>query len=251
MHTIIINSKKVKNIDLIFLKNGYIAFRNIFDIKKINRIKNDFEEIINKYEHKMHYNSSIDEKIINLNLINQNALYEFQLEVSNLKSLKILSEDLNEIIPQIYKNDINPVIESVGYVLGIPNSSRLSYDWHQDATYHDESKKINVWFPIFYEAELKNGAMSFLKNSHRLGKLEFEKIKTEQSGYTTNLIKNMNPLLNSMEIICKLQVQDCVIFHDNLIHKSNKNLSNKCRIAGVFKYSFAVHSKNNISIVGV
>ena len=253
MNKVQINSVK-SDYQEIFERDGYVALQAVLSEVKLLRLRKDLQLIIDKHDHLLSKEDSLDKKIINLNKTNKKSLYNFQIEASKLVSLYALADDLLNIVEKFSYYDNKPLLEGVGYVLGIPDSNRLSYGWHQDGTYQEKmtGTRLHVWFPIFNDATLKNGCMTFLEGSHNLGVLGFKKIKYENMGYTTNSVENIDTIIEQhRHIACELSVGDCVIFNDSLIHRSNKNLTQFCRVAAVFKIRFTDNLEKHLSLVGI
>ena len=253
MNKVKINNKKI-NYKKIYQRDGYVALKKVFKERTLLRLRDDISLLVDQFDHSIDNNSLLDLKLINLEKTNQEQLHKFQIEASKLISLNALLYELYEVLGPFCNDHYRPRLEGIGYVLGIPGSSRLSYDWHQDGSYHENAvgSRLHVWFPIFHDATINNGCMTFLEDSHKIGILNYTTTNKTKDGYTTNLVQNIDDIESqSKKILCELEVGDCVFFSDSIIHKSNENLSNLCRIAGVFKITFVQNSQKNISIVGV
>ena len=100
---------------------------------------------------------------------------------SSLVSLGILTDDdyskpnkitkSNIVDPSVLKNNYEPM--KTGYAIGIKNSKRTSYDWHQEKSYYSKIKKktFHYQFPFFGKCSKSNGTMSVLEGSHTLGNI--------------------------------------------------------------------------------
>jgi ectoine hydroxylase-related dioxygenase (phytanoyl-CoA dioxygenase family) len=239
----------------LFKSKGYVVAKEALSQSSLDRLRSDLNNLIDLFDHSLDKGCSLDQKLIALNRHNQKALYHFQVHASKLASLSALSSDTHTLLSNLSEQPQHCLfLEGMGYVLGIPHSDRLSYGWHQDGTYHQQlsGNSVHVWFPIFSPVTLNNGAMSFLSGSNELGVLPYLKSKPHPDGYTTNLVSGIDEFVNQYdEVICDLNVGDCVFFDDMLIHRSNPNKTERCRVAGVFKYSFALNFQTAIPIVGV
>jgi len=234
--------------------NGYVAIKNIISQKSITRLQNDLISLFSKHFPEVKDAASLDAKVIDLNTNDPSHLHKLQISATKLSSFYSILAEMHDTLVGFFPSSVDIFFSSLGYVLGIPASQRLAYDWHQDGTYHDgENKKtIHLWFPIFYLASLENGAMSVIENSHELGLLDFQKTKLQNGGYTTNKVANTeNILKNRRELVCEMDVGDCIFFSDELIHRSNINHTNQCRIAGVLKYSLFASYDTHSGLVGI
>ena len=81
-----------------------------------------------------------------------------------------------------------------------------------------------------------------LAGSHKLGTLNFEKKKTAADSYTDLIPVDINKIKsNFKEVHLLLNPGDCVIFHKDLIHKSNYNSSDLCRPVGVSRFTQSIN----------
>lgn len=123
-------------------------------------------------------------------------------------------------------------------IFGMPNSTRLTWGWHQESTYDVfDGKGFNFCVPIFEPASVHNGTMSFLKGTHRFGKLPFDKHKEHENGATTLVPKDIGRLqAEHEEVFFEAAPGDAVMFDRNLIHRSNLNRSERPRITAVIRF---------------
>jgi ectoine hydroxylase-related dioxygenase (phytanoyl-CoA dioxygenase family) len=256
----------VKNIEKIskegdindfYNKHGYVVLRNILPLELIKKLQNDiasffFNEAVKE---RSISKESIDSIIISLNDQNPKRLHEIQIAASRLASFHTLAGESYQYVPKIVGNTSLVFLNQVGFLLGIPNDLRLSYDWHQDGTYHNDGvfSVIHVWFPIFNTSSLFNGAMSLLDGSHIENLLDYSKTKHSKTGYTSNKPLAVDEKIAKYEeLCCSLELGDCLFFGDNLIHRSNLNQSDICRIIGILKFSQVPnYSNSQSSLVGV
>lgn len=231
---------------------GYVAVREVFQLSSLKKLQNDMKSLFCLPPWNAEENTDIDSKIIELNVTNPEQLYSYQIAATQLWSFHSLMSELKDVVTRITGQGTVYFHVGQGFVLGIPKGKRLSYDWHQDGTYHSTRRTVHVWFPVFRNATQINGAMSFLEKSHELGILEFEKTKFAEGGYTTNRISSIDDLvLNQNELICELDLGGCLFFSDEMMHKSNVNQTDFCRIAGVVKISLDPSFETHAGLVGV
>ena len=164
--------------------NGYVAIKNAISKKSLIRLQNDIISMFSKNYPEVKDASTLDARIIDLNSNNPSDLHKLQISATKLSSFYSILAEIQDTIVEFFPSSVDIYFSSLGYVLGVPGNQRLAYDWHQDGTYHDgENKKtIHLWFPIFYPASLKNGAMSLIENSHKLGILDFKKQNFKMAG---------------------------------------------------------------------
>lgn len=250
----ILLSPKNSDVSSLYKTNGYVTVKDAISKEAIGRLQADLISLFKNKFGVVQSAKELDKTIIDLEKSNPSVLYDMQIAATRLSSLYAISGEIYEFLAQIASPQRDVFLNAVGFLYGIPASRRLSYDWHQDGTYHQGGgdTTIHVWFPIFYPATFENGAMSLLEGSHNLGLLDFSKCKFEDNGYTTNRVVNIEKQAqNHQELICEMSTGDCMFFCDELIHKSNVNQTTRCRIAGVMKFSLDASYEVHSGLVGV
>ena len=106
-----------------------------------------------------------------------------------------------------------------------------AWEWHQDYGYWyknqfmfpDELVSVMV---ALTEANQQNGCLQVIKGSHKLGRVNHG-FAGEQVGADMQMVDNA---LKTMELIyVELEAGDALIFHSNLLHRSEANLSDRPR----------------------
>jgi len=117
-----------------------------------------------------------------------------------------------------------------------------AWAWHQDYGYWYEN---GVLFPdlcsvfIAVDAATKeNGCLQVLKGSHKLGRVNHV-LTGEQAGADTERVEQIKKKLELVYV--ELEEGDAVFFHANLLHRSDRNESEKPRWAMICCYN----SKSN------
>jgi ectoine hydroxylase-related dioxygenase (phytanoyl-CoA dioxygenase family) len=120
-----------------------------------------------------------------------------------------------------------------------------AWEWHQDYGYWYKNQfmfpdqLISVMVALT-EANKGNGCLQVIKGSHKLGRVNHG-FAGEQVGadmvFVDNALKTM-PLM-----YCELNPGDALIFHSNLLHRSEANLSDQPRWSVISCYS----SQSNIA----
>jgi hypothetical protein len=242
---------KQDNLSSFYRSEGYVAVCDVFPTESLKKLQIDMKLLLSLSPWNVK-NEDFDKNIIELNSTNPQLLHSFQVAATQLWSFYSLMSYLNSVVTCIVGEQKVYFHVGQGFVLGLPSSKRLAYDWHQDGTYHSDRETIHVWFPVFRNASQINGAMSFLERSHSKGILEFEKTKFDAGGYTTNKISGIEELLlNHEELICELDLGGCLFFSDEMMHKSNVNQTDLCRVAGVAKISLDPVFETHAGLVGV
>ena len=127
---------------------------------------------------------------------------------------------------------------NAGLNIGIKDSKRTAYGWHQEKPYYKNISTIHFQFPILNAFSKKNGTMSILSGSHKLGFIKKtitnQQHKKSVYSYIPKDIRKIEKKFVEKSIIMKLK--DIVVFDENVLHRSNKNLTNKIRFAGTVRY---------------
>ena len=126
---------------------------------------------------------------------------------------------------------------NAGLNIGIKDSKRTAYRWHQEKPYYKNISTIHFQFPILNAFSKKNGTMSVLSGSHKLGFIKktitSQQHKKSVYSYIPKDIRKIEKKFVEKSIIMKLK--DIVVFDENVLHRSNKNLTNKIRFAGTVR----------------
>ena len=114
-----------------------------------------------------------------------------------------------------------------------------AWEWHQDYGYWYKNQfmfpnqLISVMVALT-EANRQNGCLQVIKGSHKLGRVNHG-FAGEQVGADLVMVNNA---LQTMELVyCELQPADALIFHSNLLHRSEANLSDRPRWSIISCYS--------------
>jgi ectoine hydroxylase-related dioxygenase (phytanoyl-CoA dioxygenase family) len=114
-----------------------------------------------------------------------------------------------------------------------------AWEWHQDYRYWyknqfmfpDELISIMV---ALTEANKENGCLQVIKGSHKLGRVNHG-FAGEQVGADLQMVNNA---LKTMELVyVELEPGDARIFHSNLLHRSEANLSDYPRWSVISSYN--------------
>ena len=102
-----------------------------------------------------------------------------------------------------------------------------AWEWHQDYGYWYKNQfmfpdqLISVMLALT-PANKENGCLQVIRGSHKMGRVNHG-FAGEQVGADSVMVDNA---LKTMEVIyCELQPGDILIFHSNLLHRSEANLS--------------------------
>ncbi len=114
-----------------------------------------------------------------------------------------------------------------------------AWEWHQDYGYWYKNQfmfpdeLISVMVALT-EANQQNGCLQVIKGSHKLGRVNHG-FAGEQVGADMVMVDNA---LKTMDLVyVELEAADALVFHSNLLHRSEANLSDRPRWSIISCYS--------------
>lgn len=114
-----------------------------------------------------------------------------------------------------------------------------AWEWHQDYGYWYKNEflfpdqMISIMIAIT-EANEQNGCMQVIKGTHKMGRIEHG-FAGEQVGASQHYV---DLALKTMELVyVALMPGDALIFHPNLLHRSEANLSDNARWSMISVYN--------------
>ena len=156
-----------------YYSKGYIILKNVINKKDLANCQRQL-----LYSYKKVFNKEIDSKNIHEfltkcehNKKNWDKMYVAFKDVCNSKPFYKMTKNFEVLTKNFFNTSTRPL--SLGYAIGIRNSQRTSYNWHQEKTYYSKIKKatFHYQFPFFGKCSKSNGTMSVLEGSHTLGEI--------------------------------------------------------------------------------
>ncbi|PCK09839.1 MAG: hypothetical protein COA42_01940 [Alteromonadaceae bacterium] len=116
-----------------------------------------------------------------------------------------------------------------------PACPRLHYKWHQEAAYYPGlTNVVSVWFPLVYDLVEACGPMLVAKGSH--GEYIDCSSEAQQGGVTQMEISEQ--VAQKFDIVpCAMNRGDAIIFHQNIIHKTGINSTQRPRLSGIIRFA--------------
>lgn len=234
----VVKSKKYKNnkeIRDFYNLNGWVSIKGLIKKNEIKEMQNDLNNF-----YKKHTKKKYNDAMIFLNKVNKKKSHSLYLISSKIYSVKKTISRLSEMVKILNNNLEYPVLEFESKHLGfLPKDKRLTYDYHQESSYQKNfDDLVSIHFPIFFKSSTKNGTMSALNKSHKLGNLKYDKKRYSKDSYSSLIPKKIGEIRKKFnEVHYELDVGDAMFFHKDLIHKSNYNNSNVCRAVGVGRFT--------------
>ena len=103
--------------------------------------------------------------------------------------------------------------------------------WHQDRRYwrYSDDNLVSIWLALDDEYS-ENGVLEFIPGSHRM---HFEPKQFDEKEYFSEIFDKNISIINK-KVSTTLQKGDVVLFHSLLLHRANKNDTDKAKISFVY-----------------
>lgn len=219
-----------------YIKDGYVVIKNFFNGKEIRNFEKNLISVYSKFLNKKINKKNIHD-IIQENEKNGNFddLYKALKNYTKKKPFKSASKKLKKFSNLLFNKKFEPI--NSGMAIGINKSKRTSYEWHQEKPYYKDVSTIHYQFPILDLCNRSNGTMSVLVGSHNLGFIrKVENHKASKKSINSFVPKKIKQIAKKYpERFITMDVKDVVLFNENIIHRSNNNVTNKVRFAGIIR----------------
>ena len=232
-----INIDKIKDI---LDKDGYIILKKALKLKNIKALTSIVTKIFSAHAK---LGEDIYSTCVRLGSEDKELLYRiYQYSQSMLVMDNLRQECFQYAKPLFPKDSIFIDIDS-HVIVNLPHDDRIGWGWHQESTYHPEIEScIGFWFPFLESSTRSNGTMSVLRGSNRLGRLPYTIHKPSNDSATTLVPDNMEQFQSQFpEVYCFLDPTDLLIFHMNLLHRTNPNTSDRPRFTGIVRIACIDH----------
>jgi ectoine hydroxylase-related dioxygenase (phytanoyl-CoA dioxygenase family) len=218
-------------------RDGVIRIRRFFDSKLITEIRGQIErytrEVLPLQEMPDCTLEADGSTIRNLWRLEQHSDYFRRLAGR---------QDIRQVVRKLVRGD--PVLVGVE-TFNKPANVGSSVPYHQDNAYFCQSPPdvVTVWIAID-PVTVENGAVYYLKGSHRLGILP-----TKPSGTAGNSIGLAKPpeIPKPAQFCCTLSPGDLAIHHCLTIHHSESNRSDQSRLGLLLVYRGA-HTRPDLAL---
>lgn len=226
-----------------FEKDGFIVLRGFVDEARCDAIlevaKEHLKDKIEPIETETGYDSRSKEYRTNVTDYSSKA-NEGQVVVRRLRQVyersplfKAWMEDMNirPILQQILNDQV--VITTAHHNSIMTKMPHVSTEtaWHQDRRYwrFSDNNLVSVWLALDDEYS-QNGVLEFIPGSH---KMRFNKDQFDKKEYFSDTIEQNKELIKT-KVSTDLHKGDVVIFHSLLLHRANKNDTDKPKISFVY-----------------
>ncbi len=226
-----------------FNKDGFIVLRDFVDAAQCNSIlkvaQEHLEEKIEPIETETGYDSrskkyrtdvtdyssqAEEEQIVVRRLrqvYDRNALFKAWME--ELKIRPMLQQVLDDqvVITTAHHNSIMTKMPHISTETG----------WHQDRRYwrYSDDNLVSIWLALDDESS-ENGVLEFIPGSH---KMNFSAEQFDEKEYFSEEYKENQEIIAN-KVSTDLKKGDVVLFHCLLLHRANKNATDKAKISFVY-----------------
>ena len=220
-----------------FHSSGCYIFRGCLPYLKVKKIEKNFFSTYSKI-----LGTEVNKKNYSKTILNFEKLKKFDVlylafkKFSSNKELLNFSKFFKKVLVNIFKKNFNLI--NTGVAIGLNNSSRTAYNWHQEKPYYPKKQTIHFQFPLLRPCNKKNGTMSVLLGSNKEGYIQSTKnIKKSQKSVNSFVPKDIKKFKKKYkEFFINMKKKDFVMFHENLIHRTNKNISPNIRLACILRF---------------
>lgn len=226
-----------------FHKDGFIVLRGFVDEAKCDAIldvaKEHLKNKIEPIETEIGYDSRSKAYRTNVTDYSSKAS-EAEVVVRRLRQVydrnplfKAWMEDvqIRPVLQQILDDQV--VITTAHHNSIMTKMPHLSTEtgWHQDRRYwrFSDDNLVSVWLALDEEYS-QNGVLEFIPGSH---KMHFRKEQFDEKEYFSDTLEQNKALIKT-KVSTHLHKGDVVIFHSLLLHRANKNDTDKPKISFVY-----------------
>ena len=152
-------------------------------------------------------------------------------------------ESLRPVLKQILGESPTITIAHHNSIMTKMPHSSTATSWHQDFRYwnFENDNLVSVWLALDSEHD-KNGVLEFIPGSH---KMAFEASQFDEKEYFSE-DHSLNTTLIASKVSYDLEKGDVVLFHCKLLHRANRNATDKPKISFVY----TVKGRSNQAISG-
>lgn len=241
-----------------FQSKGYLLIKNFFTNEELTEVEKALAQLyalqaykIKEYRDQMnrHYLEYVNyEHICEIYTMmeehDKEALYQVHSMLMESFYVRkfVLNEKLLAIatdLLEVHKDIL--LFNGMGLFVNKPGSNRLLYKWHTaEHGYPKRKSCLSVWFPLFIDKTVENGAMWVAESTHKseFPFVEYTGYSAKDRGKANQLTQREIPdylIKDYHKVPMTAKRGDVVLFDHRLVHTSKENISNDISFAGVIK----------------
>ncbi len=140
-------------------------------------------------------------------------------------------EKIRPVLQQVLEDQVVIVTAHHNSIMTKMPHQSTETRWHQDRRYwrYSDDNLVSIWLALDDENS-ENGVLEFIPGSHRM---HFEADRFDEKEYFREESSKNMPLIGK-KVSTPLQKGDVVLFHSLLLHRANKNNTDKAKISFVY-----------------
>lgn len=224
--------------------NGFVIFRDAFDVESLENFKFEAKEIIKAYLKK----ASIDNEYSELEFFDvamqelEEIDHEFVAGIYDTlfqcpSFLNIISQKgLTDSVRALMGKKSAPLY---GYTnrcrIDPPQDERRTYGWHQEVFYTiPYGNYLQTWAPLIRNTTVENGTIQVAMGSHKEGIAD--QSWNEIDGRATQILVSEETMNKYEQVSIEMELGELLIFSGYLAHRSGLNTSKEHRYSLVGMY---------------
>lgn len=245
------NSTDVETLKATFEEKGFLHLRNFFPqelSQNLLQVANYFfymqglkaysgADFFGKEKRLIDYSTleTLDQIVLFLDKTDSSLFKQAQslISISLPVAAYTIFAPLTELVSYLLNTPpLGLVCESPGFVPNLPQNKRRLYTWHSEQCWLPYRRNfINSWVPLFRPKRELGGTMYVMPGSHQQQNWPFSEYygyDNETLGDTGHYVQYEIPyseLKNYTEYCIQADPHDLVLFHQNMVHRSEINQS--------------------------
>jgi len=140
-------------------------------------------------------------------------------------------EKIRPVLQQILNDQVVIITSHHNSIMTKMPHKSTETKWHQDRRYwrYSDDNLVSIWLALDDEYS-ENGVLEFIPGSHRM---HFESGQFDEKEYFSEIFDKNIPIIDK-KVSTTLQKGDVVLFHSLLLHRANKNATDKAKISFVY-----------------
>jgi ectoine hydroxylase-related dioxygenase (phytanoyl-CoA dioxygenase family) len=233
-----INENQLATIKQEYHQNGFVIIKDLIPDTCLDYFADSLRQFISYHLSKrgITLNDPLNEGMMELNKTKsgRSAIYDINRTTDAVGKI-IYDENIVAVIKRLLglgNDQFLHVLHQVCRIDG-PTDERFTYGWHQQSYYSIfEAAEVQLWAPMIETSRKEMGTMSILLRSHKREVPHYMSKKADQIFMTIpdEQVKHFE------EKFIVINPGDVIFFHPLLIHRSNRNVSNRVRYTLIADY---------------